>query len=475
MLPMDEAPRRSRSIGLGLSAQLLVLTTLFVMLAEVLIFVPSISRFREVWLRDALEKANIAVLAAQASPDDGVAQGLTMDLLFRTGAYAIILHTPDRRMLMVSGEMPPATDITVDMRTGSVLDRIVGAFGTLAQSENRILRVVDAAPDDADGTLEMLLDEAPLRLEMYAYSWRILTLSVIISLITAGLVFISLRCLLVRPIRRMTLWMMAFRENPEDESVTPPPSRRRDEIGIAQRELAVMQSELRAALRQREHLAALGGAVARINHDLRNTLATAVLVSDRLATIEDPEVQRVAPRLFAAMDRAIRLCEQTLTFIRDPRRSLRSTSFPVGELVSDLEGAFTGNGGAPTAAIGGAGHDTVIEADREQLARAIANLALNARKAGARTIRIDAHRENGRVIIDVADDGPGIPDAIREVLFRPFESAGRNGGTGLGLAIAREIVHAHGGDLVLDNTGPDGTTFRMDLPAAAQPRRQHGG
>ncbi len=469
---MNETPRRTPSLRLGLSAQLLVLTIVFVMLAEVLIFAPSISRFREVWLRDALEKANIAVLAAQASPDDRVAQGLTMDLLFRTQAHAIILHTSDRRMLMVRGEMPPATDLTVDMRSGSVVDRILGAFATLAQSENRILRVIDVAPDDADGTLEMLLDETPLRLAMYAYSWRILTLSVIISLITAVLVFVSLRYLLVRPICQMILWMMAFRENPEDESATPPPSRRRDEIGIAQQELAVMQNELRAALRQREHLAALGGAVARINHDLRNSLATAVLVSDRLATIDDPEVQRVAPRLFAAIDRAVRLCAQTLTFIRDPRRSLRPTRFAVGDLVVDLEGDFADNCGAPTAAIGGAGHEVEVKADREQLARAVANLAVNARKAGARTIRLDAHRENGRVIIDVADDGPGIPDAVRDLLFRPFESAGRNGGTGLGLAIAREIVHAHGGDLVLTNTGPDGTTFRMDLPAAAQPRER---
>src|SRR5690606_5767639 len=111
-----------------------------------------------------------------------------------------------------------------------------------------------------------------------------------------ALVYLSLQWLLVRPMRALTQNMTAFSEAPEDETRIIVPSGRSDEIGIAERQLQAMQHGLRAALRQKAHLAALGAAVARINHDLRNILSSASLMSDRLAHIEAPEVKRIAPR-----------------------------------------------------------------------------------------------------------------------------------------------------------------------------------
>jgi signal transduction histidine kinase len=468
---MNDARSIRPGTGLGLSARLLGLTILFVMLAEVLIYVPSISRFRKVYLEDQVRKASIAVLAVKASPDQQISLALTQDLLGRAGAYAIVLKTAERRMLMLSREMPPGIDVTFDLRDASMMEWIREAFMALVPTANRVMRVLADAPDDPEAIIEVLLDEAPMRAAMYAYSWRILTLSIVISLTTAGLVFFSLQWLMVRPIRQITDSMARFRDNPEDETIRPPATERCDEIGIAQRELAVLQQELRAALRQKTHLAALGTAVAKINHDLRNTLATAVLASDRLAQIDDPEVKRVTPRLYNAIRRAVALCSQTLNFVQDVRRVLRPSLWILGGLVDEIRAELQDHEAEKDAlsVAKGVGCDLQIEADREQMFRVLLNLAVNAAQAGARNLSVDARQTDGSVVIDISDDGPGIGDSLRDLLFQPFAATKRGGGSGLGLAIAREILHAHGGELTLAASGPAGTTFRLVLPAPGFP------
>lgn len=458
--------RKIQSLSWGLSARLLALTVLFVMLAEVLIYVPSISRFRKTFLEEQLAKANLAILAVEASPDKVVGKKLAMDLLLHAGAYGIILKEPERRMLMLSKDMPPSVDVTYDLRHVMFPEWIGEAVMTLLRTKKRIARVVGASPHNPDATIEVVLDETPMREEMLAFSVRILELSIIISLFTAGLVFLSLQWLMVRPILQITDSMIRFRENPEDESVTIQPTGRSDEIGVAQRELASMQEDLRAALRHKTHLAALGAAVAKINHDLRNTLSTAVLTSEHLASIEDPEVKRVTPRLAKAIDRAVTLCSQTLDFVRDVRISLHPTVFELKDLVLELNSTVCG----PSADVPSlrdvkcVGPDFAIEADREQLFRVFSNLVLNAAQAGAQTVKIQAVLEQDALRIDIHDDGPGIEEAQQKRLFQPFSGTARKGGTGLGLVIAREIINAHGGDLTLAHSGPQGTTFKIELP-----------
>ena len=458
------------ALTMGLSARLLALTVSFVMLAEILIYVPSISRFRKAYLEDQIAKAHLAVLAVEATPENAVGKGLEMDLLLHAGAYGIVLKKQDRRMLMLSKEMPPTVDVTFDLRQGMFFRWIGEALAALAQTRNRVMRIIADSPGEPDATIEVLLDETPMREAMYAFSVRILTLSIIISLFTAGLVYFSLQWFMVRPIVQITNSMVRFRESPEDETVTIQATDRKDEIGVAQRELLAMQTELRAALRQKTRLATLGAAVAKINHDLRNTLATAMLASDRLTDIDDPVVTRVTPRLYNAIDHAVALCGQTLDFVRHDGPVLRPTVFRLVDLVSEL-GAATRNSeadGRGLERVDGRGLDIDIKADREQLYRVLSNLAVNAGEADARTLRIDARRERDRVLIDVADDGTGIPPRARERLFQPFSGSTREGGSGLGLVIAREIISAHGGELTLVETGENGTTFRIDLPARAQ-------
>jgi signal transduction histidine kinase len=279
------------------------------------------------------------------------------------------------------------------------------------------------------------------------------------------LVYWVLQWWMVRPMARLTDSMMRFSANPEDEGTTVVPSGRSDEIGIAERELAAMQREVRGALRQKTRLAAVGSAVAKIHHDLRNMLATAVLASDRLAGIDDPEVQRLVPRLYEAIDRAVTLTSRTLDFLREEAPPLRESVFGVRDLLADVERSIrTPDGAPPLLAADGSALDSEIAGDRDQLFRVFTNLALNAAQAGATTMHIDAERVDSRVVIDVRDDGTGIPAKVRERLFLPFAGSGRHHGAGLGLVIAREIVVAHGGVLSLVESGAGGTTFRVELP-----------
>src|SRR5260370_20819083 len=284
----------------SLSARLLVLTIFFVMLSEVLIFVPSVARFRMTYLDNHIASGYLAALALAGSPGGRLGQGPSNELLAHGGAHAVILHRPDGMVRMLDSAMPPPADVTFDLTKGNVPIWIQRSLETLFSRGNRVMRVLGPSPMEPGATVELLLDEAPLRRELLGFGTRIFQLSILISLTTAALVYLSLQWFLVRPMRRITASMTSFREDPEDASRRIVPSGRRDEIGSAERELAMLQETVRQALGQRARLAALGIAVTKINHDLRAILATARLVSDGLADSPAPEVRRVEPWLFDA-------------------------------------------------------------------------------------------------------------------------------------------------------------------------------
>jgi signal transduction histidine kinase len=451
----------------SLSARLLVLTIFFVMVSEVLIFVPSVARFRMTYLDNHIASGHLAALALAASPSGQIDQALTNELLAHVGAHAVILHRPDGMVRMLDSAMPPAADVTFDLTKGNVPIWIQRSLETLFGSGNRVMRVLGPSPVEPNATVELLLDEAPLRKELRHFGIRILELSILISLTTAALVYLSLQWLLVRPMRRITASMTAFREDPEDASRRILPSRRRDEIGGAERELAMLQETVRQALGQRARLAALGTAVTKINHDLRAILATARLVSDGLADSAAPEVRRVAPRLFEAIDRAVALCTRTLDFSREGAPPFAPTRFPLTPLIEEIAPALAqGTGELAIEPALPAG--LVVQADRDQLYRVLLNLAQNAVEAGAQHLRMSATASDGEIAIEIADDGHGLPPRARENLFRPFFGSARPGGTGLGLAIARELMRAQGGDLLLVESTGSGTVFRLTLPALAE-------
>jgi signal transduction histidine kinase len=453
-----------RLAGGGLSTRLLVLTAAFVMLAEVLIYVPSIARFRLTWLNERLDAAALAALALKATPDYMVGEELSRELLAGARVRGIVLKLPEARTLMLSERMPPSVDATYDLRLATPASLIWNAFSTLYHGD-RSLRVLRGLPD-GPGHIEVLLDERPLRDAMLGYSVNILTLSLVISLITAGLVYLSLHVLIVRPMRDLTRSMAEFRAAPETGSNVIRPEARRDEIGEAERELAAMQEELRQALRQKTRLAALGAAVAKINHDLRNMLATAHLLSDRLAASDDPEVRRITPTLIATIDRAVELCAQTLEYGRTEEPPLRMSRFALCALVDDvaLHVGLPADGRVVWRnLVDGA---LIAEGDREQLFRILLNLGRNAVQAQEKggEVRVSAQRSDGRLVVEVADDGPGLPPSARERLFQPFAGSAKHGGAGLGLAIASELAQAHGGALFLTRSDSSGSLFRLELP-----------
>lgn len=467
----DAAPSPARNAqgarALGLSARLLILTIFFVMVAEVMIYAPSIGRFRKTYLEERIVRGHLAALALEATPNAMLSEDLERKLLRQAEAHAVALKRTDMRMLALTDRIPPAVDASYDLRTTMFFGWIRDALDTLAQKRNRVLRVIGMPPDDPAVVLELILDETPMREAMADYSWRILQLSIGISLSTATLVYLTLQWLIVRPMRRITASMMAFRTNPEDDSVTMPPTERGDEIGVAQRELAVMQEEVRSALRQQTRLATLGAAVAKVNHDLRNSLATAVLVSDKLSNIADPEVQKVTPRLYDAIDRAVSLCSQTLNYVSDAGPRVHREPFLLRELVEEVKTAFRPEEGEAIFLFRNqVDPEATLVADRRQLFRVLSNLARNAREAGARalSVRFEPMAHGHGDLIEVTDDGPGLPPRARDKLFQPFAGSARKGGTGLGLVICREIMRAHGGDIQLLATGEAGTVFQLVLP-----------
>jgi signal transduction histidine kinase len=447
----------------SLSARLLVLTTCFVLLGEILIFVPSVARFRMTYFDDRLAAGELAALASQASPSGRLDRALVDKMLARVGAHAVIVHAADGAVVMLDRPLPAKPDATIDLTHPSMWGAIRGSLMALARTDDRLLRVLGPSPAGNSETVEVLIDEAPLRREMWDFGIRILELSLVLSLITATLVYVSLQWLLVRPMRRITASMMAFREDPEDAARIIAASRRRDEIGVAERELAVLQQTVTRALTQRARLAALGTAVTKINHDLRNILGTARLVTDGLTASAAPEVRRILPRLIEAIDRAVALCTRTLDFSREDAAPLVRSRFLLSQLVAEV-GAGLASSEDFTIDVAAA-PDFEVEADRNQFYRVLSNLARNALEVGAHRLRVSAAYEGRSIVIDIADDGPGLPPKARENLFRPFFGSARPGGTGLGLAIARELVRAHGGDLMLVASTGSGTEFHIELPA----------
>jgi len=342
------------------------------------------------------------------------------------------------------------------------------------------MRVVGPAPMGGE-YIELVMDERPLRKAMLHYSIDILFLSLVISGITAALVYLALHYMFVRPMRRVTANMTAFRADPENADRIIACSGRDDEIGTAERELAAMQTELASMLHQKSRLAALGLAVSKINHDLRNLLASAQLFSDRLATIPDPGVQRFAPKLMHALERAIAFCQSTLSYgrLQEPPPERRKIALePLVEEVHETLGI-----GAEIRWISAVERGLEVEADYDQLFRILLNLARNAMQAlesraardpGRDQIRVTGRREGAVVVIEVADTGPGFSENARAHLFEAFQGSTRTGGSGLGLAIAAELVHAHGGEIRLVE-GTIGATFRLTIPDRAVELSAHRG
>jgi signal transduction histidine kinase len=467
-------------IRFGLSTKLLLLTVLFVMLAEVCIFVPAIATYRLTWLDNKLGRAYTAALVFSAAQD--ISDDLSQQILKSIDARALAMKSAEgkRQLLATTPQLPSEVLQDVDIRHTRPVRAIVEAMETMLVAGNSdLLRAVGRAPLDGE-FVEIVIPEGPLREAMWAYSQTLMLLSIAISAISAALVYFALHYLFVRPLYRITENMATFRADPENRDRILTPTPRRDEIGFVERELADMQRGLSDTLNEKTRLANLGLAVSKINHDLRNLLASAQLFSDRLARLPDPQVQRFAPKLVRALERAIAFCQSTLSYGRAQEPPPDRRSVALMEIVEDVRDTLGLTPESRICWITCVERGMTVDADRDQLLRVLINLSRNAMQALETCapndplrdqIRITGRREGAVVVIEVADTGPGFSEQARAKLFQPFQGSTRSGGAGLGLVIAEELVRAHGGDIALVD-GTIGATFHVKIPDRPIPLRQ---
>jgi signal transduction histidine kinase len=453
-----------------LSGRFLLLTIIFVMLAEVMIFVPSVARFREDYLRERLERSQIASLTLLAAPDDMVATELRQELLANADVFNIVLRRDEMRELVLASPMPHAVDMVVDLRETTPWSLTRGAYETLMNGADRVILVMGEPVKGGGVLIEATMDEGPLKAAMIDYGKRIFYLSLGLSMAIAGMLFFAIRRLIGSPINRVVRQIQNFQSAPEDSRQIIEPKAGVTEFYKAEVALAEMETELNASLLERKRLVALGGAVSKISHDLRNILTTTQLLADSMEMSKDPRVQRIAPKLVNSLSRAVNLCERTLSFGKAEEADPIHASFAAHQLIDDVvEAERLAIGEANVKIAMKVPPKMMLWADQEQLFRVISNLTRNARQvlvAGKKggDIIISASEGDGNSVITIQDTGPGLPPKARENMFKPFEGSARAGGTGLGLAISAELIANHNGTLEMTDSTDQGTTFQITLP-----------
>ncbi|MCP4183620.1 MAG: HAMP domain-containing histidine kinase [Hyphomicrobiales bacterium] len=469
---MQQLPAADRELWRGLSTKLLLLTVLFVMIAEITVFVPSIANFRNVWLQSHLDTAEAASIVYLDATDAMLSRSAQRKLLQSTDSVAVVLREGGVSRLMATSDDIGSEVLThINLTLSNPLQSVKGAIETLLFGGDNLIRVYGKMRD-RQGEIELVQHDRFLRRALLTYFRNVMLLSLAISLITAALVFLALYLIIVRPIKRISRNMIEFSRQPENSALVFEPSGRSDEIGVAEERLATFQKELQITLRQKQHLADLGLAVSKINHDLRNILASAQLFSDRLSSLSDPTVQRFAPKLIRTIDRAVEYTKSVISYgkalEKPPERRLHRLHLIVDDVV-ELLGI---DKNSRIEWVNNISDDLEINVDSEQLFRVIMNLCRNAIQAmlanneGSMVARLklQADRNDNLVTLRISDTGPGIPARIREKLFQPFEGSASPGGTGLGLAIAAELIRAHGGAIEMESTSSSGTVFVVRVP-----------
>ena len=451
-----------------LSGRFLVLTVLFVMLAEIFIFIPSISRFRVEFLSARIERAQIASLALLA--DDMLSSELEKELLENAAVFNVVLRRNATRELVLTSELPKPVYETFDLRSTKTWNLIRDALNRLTDPEPRVIRVIGAPRLKGGSLIEVTLPTQDLRSAMINYGMRIFILSAVISAFTALLLFLAVRVVMVKPINRVIGHMKSYALSPEDARQIIQPTAKISELREAEIALQKMQNQLTVALKQKRRLAQLGEAVSKLSHDLRNILSTVQLLSDRMESSEDPLVKSLAPKLIVSVSRAVTLTESTLSFGKVQEPSPKIRQIELYQIVEDVvinERMWVTN--KKTIISNSVSKHMNISVDPDQLHRALSNLVRNAWQAidlqkARGKINVTASEDADKWLIEVVDTGLGLPKEARTHLFEPFRGSVRKGGIGLGLSISQELIRGHGGEINLVWSNQNGTKFQINLP-----------
>ena len=413
----------------GLATHVVLVVAAFIMATEFIIYVPIVVNYRDNWLRNRLAAAYTATLVLEAGPRAMVSPQLSRELLDSVGARIIVLQTHGTRRILAATSLPPAVDEFYDLRHPTFPQALASTWRTYFAKDDRVVTVLGAAPM-GDEAIEVTMDEGPVKEALHVVAARVLTISLTISALVAALAVGVLNFMVLRPMRRLTNNITEFGADPENASRIIVPSGHTDEIGRAEEALATMQDTLVRELTQKKHLAALGLAVAKINHDLRNMLASAQLLSDRLANVTDPLAQRLAPKLVATLDRAIRFCQATLTYGRATDEAPKPRLVELRTIVAEAAEAVCLSGGR-VMILNKVSDGFVLWADPEHLFRVMMNLLRNGVEALDRAgpsggqpaqIIVSASVWEELAILEIADTGPGVPQACGRNYSRLFRA-----------------------------------------------------
>ena len=457
-----------RQIRVSLSMQLLGLTVLFVMLAEITIFLPSAAQFRTQWLQDRVQAARLVVIGVEAAQDMMVSEDVARQMLETAGIKAVRINRDGISEIVLPAPLEPGENVLVDLRSLSLSQSLIGTCDSLLLRQPAYLRVIDHMGSDENNFLEVMVLEADLRKELLAFSIRTFWLSLAISILAGALIYGALLYVLVRPMHRLSLEMTKFRKAPDDPTRIIAPSGRPDEIGAVEDDLALLQGEVLQALQQKSRLADLGEAVAKINHDMRNILTSAQLISDRLANSKDPAIRKMGERLVRSIDRGVALSQNTLEYGRSTEPEPIPQTLSLYLAIEDAWQDACPSEHCQVQWGNKISHDIDVRVDPDHLYRILVNLLRNATQAMGGSGELTAHITVVETTVElrITDTGPGIAKSVQKDLFSPFAGSTRKNGSGLGLAIARELARSNSGDITLENTKETGTTFLIKLPLA---------
>ncbi len=452
-------------INMSISGRLAILTFGFVFLMSSITLFPALAIFRESELQERIEEAALVALALTTNPIPEIDIDQSSALLEKAQILDLaVIDEGQRKRLLLPYEKVTLTG-RVDLTNLSFINRFVDGFKCALNSEQGIY-LISGIPSFEFERVEAMVSIRTICSQVRMGASRFLFMSFGLALATSFLITFAVSRLVVRPVHFLTKTISNFDGKGISKKVEIRNPIR--EFQNAEKSLKEMQDRVINSFEQQRRLATLGESVSKIQHDLRNMLSTAQLLADNLEESEDPKVRRSAPRLLRAIDRAINLSSQTLTYgnlhAHTPKFSLGKLAPVINEVMEDE--ALLDSSGNITFSVD-CDQALEVHTDFQILKRILQNLIRNARQAleelGEGKILISV-KENEGINICVRDTGPGLKEETVQHLFEPFRGSTRSNGSGLGLAIGKELSELIGGSLKLSSTSSIGTEFLIELP-----------
>ena len=347
--------------------------------------------------------------------------------------------------LVPGAELPPETHVN---QLGPMDDDLAAAL----KAKVRRRFVMDWTSDARNVLVRVQLDKGVLEAE--APRKRLYTQTIylfVLWVVGSALLLFAIAALFlrnqVRAIRRLAEAAEAFGVGRDRGPIRPEGA---TEVRMAAAAFNRMQARIVRFLAQRTEM------LAGVSHDLRTPLTRLRLALAMLPAT--PALRGEVAEMTTDVEEMERMIGGYLAFARGEGAE-QAQPVNVGAMLDEVAGGARRAGAAITLQ---APAGLVVNLRPDAVRRAVTNLVDNARRHSSR-IRLSAEPEDRTLLLFIDDDGPGIPPDQRETVFRPFES-GANGGTGLGLTIARDIVRAHGGEIMLEDSPMGGLRARLRLP-----------